>query len=254
MDQLYVFLIRNDVWIYFVCALGAVWYLMEFVRGQRGLRRAAFSLERENSLRTRNNAALLLLVFAAVTGVVLYTNVLIRPNLPVTLLRPPTPTPDPFNAVVGTPVPRLTRLTLPTATPIIAPTATLRSRIEGVPGGAAASGPVEAEVEAIRLGCTERIDIGQPVSGGTVSGGVSVFGSAVDPAFAFYDLEINGPQTADDWVSLLANTFNQPVTNGFLGGSNLEGWRSGVYQLRLTVYDNAGGPVGQCTIQFALDN
>ncbi len=70
MDRIYLFLIRNDVWIYIVSAVGLVWYLIELIRAQRQLRRAMFNIERETATRVRNNALSFVVFFAAVIGVI----------------------------------------------------------------------------------------------------------------------------------------------------------------------------------------
>ena len=80
MDRIYLFLIRNDVWIYIVSALGFVWYLTELVRAQSALRRAMFNLERETATRVRNHALSFILFFAATAGSVYYVNVSIFPK------------------------------------------------------------------------------------------------------------------------------------------------------------------------------
>ena len=65
MEPLYVFLILNDVWIYILSVLGLFWFINEFVRSRRILRRAMFGLEREKGTRLRNNSLAFIIVFAA---------------------------------------------------------------------------------------------------------------------------------------------------------------------------------------------
>ncbi|MEW5988980.1 MAG: hypothetical protein AB1791_20335, partial [Chloroflexota bacterium] len=72
MENLYVFLIRNDIWIYILCGLGLIWYFGEWWRAQRMLRSAMFGLERETGQHLRNNALLFLTLFALVAGAVYY--------------------------------------------------------------------------------------------------------------------------------------------------------------------------------------
>lgn len=256
MDQLYVFFIRNDVWIYFLCALGALWYGYEFLRGARSLQRAYFNLERERATRKRNQSFLFLLFFVSVAAFVTFVNVRIQPTLSPTLLDPPTPTPRAFvTPLTGTLEPTPTRRPLPSPTAILAPTATLRNPVTP----ASAPTPTVAlvptlPVDAVRSGCVDGINITQPPSGSTVSGGVSLFGVATAPNFSNYIVEINGPETGNEWVTLAPTAFTQPVANGFLAGANLETWETGVYQIRLTVRAGSNAPVGQCTIQIGLNN
>ena len=70
MERLYIFFIRNDIWIYILCFLGLVWYSGELLRATRALRRAMFGLERETALRARNSALIFVLMFAGIVGIV----------------------------------------------------------------------------------------------------------------------------------------------------------------------------------------
>lgn len=254
MDTIFVFLLRNDVWILFLSALGILWYFFQLFTAQRALRRVVFSLEKEQTLRQRNNALFLVLLLGAVIAIVTVTNVYVRPLLPETLLRPPSPTPNPQTLFLGTPTPATQQLTLPSPTPEIAPTVTLRPRgaVPTPPEGNDTAQPLTT-IEAQRVGCTDRVDISQPAAGSQLTGGLSIFGTASPDGFAYYDVEINGPETNERWESLLANTFNQPVTNGFLAGGDLTNWSPGVYRLRLTVYDRENAPLGQCLIRIGLN-
>ena len=103
MDSVYVFLIRNDVWIYILSTLGFFWYAVEFIRATRGLRSAVFGLERERGTQTRNNALLFMSLFATVIAVVFFVNRQIAPTLAPELLRPPTPTPNPLSTPLSRP-------------------------------------------------------------------------------------------------------------------------------------------------------
>jgi hypothetical protein len=256
MDQIYVFLIKNDVWIYFLCALGVIWYGYEFVRGVRSSQRAHFSLERERAARLRNGSFLFLLFFVTVIAFVTYVNVRVQPTLSPTLLDPPTPTPRAFiTPFSGTPEPTVTRRAVPTPTAILAPTATLVNPVTPTVFARPTAEFVPAlDVEPLRTGCQPGIDILQPASGSTVAGGVSLFGSADAPSFNSYLIEIIGPETGDNWVPITVETAGNPVPNGFLASANLENWTTGVYQIRLTVLAGSNSPVGQCTIQLGLNN
>lgn len=254
MNNLYVFLIRNDVWIYFVCALGIIWYLAEFWRGQRDLRRARFNLERERATQVRLSALAFLLIFAAIVGLVVYVNVSIRPTLPAELLRAPSPTPNPLPQIATT----------PTATAVVdsgpsfflAPTVTLRPGSAPIPQaalGLSSAEPVPG-VKPVSEGCTRNATITQPPTGSTVFGGLSAFGTADGPDFGAYQLEMRGPHTEQVWTALLAAPADQPVSNGFLGNANLGTWSTGIYELRLTVFDRNNAPIGVCTIQIGVRN
>ena len=262
MEPIYVFLIRNDVWIYILSTLGLLWFGAELVRTSGTARRAMFGLERETALRARNRSLLLVVVLLAVILGVAFVNREIAPDLPPTLLRPPTPTPDPLSLPAapepGTPAGDLT----PTS-PVTAPTVTL-------PGGATLSTETpESEGEAgstrtllfeatpsVRVaGCAPTANIVEPRNGAAVSGILNVFGYANTLDFGYYELEISGPQTNGRWASLLGRRITQPVEDGFLGGNiNLTQWASGSYLVRLTVGNGDGDTTHQCAVDIVLEN
>lgn len=253
LDSVYIFLIANDVWIFFVAGLGVLWYLLQFVQAQRSLRNAFFDLEFERGRSVRNSAFGMLLLLGLVVGITYYANGTPKARLEPLLVRS-SPTPDPFASFIGTPTPRATRIDFPTSTPYIAPTATLRELSSFIGSAENGTPAPPSTVTDQKTGCSDNIDISQPLPGELVSGGVSVFGSANDPNFGRYELDITGPQTAGVWVTMLSNSLNQPVTNSFLGGSDLAVWQTGSYQLRLTVRDVNDVILGRCAIVIELSS
>ncbi len=266
MESLYVFLILNDVWIYIISTLGLFWFISEFIRSQRILRRAMFGLERETGARIRNNAILFIGIFAAIIGFVYFVNAQIRPDLPEELFKLPTPTPDIFSTRLSSPTPLGTaEIALPTSTPPLVPTITLASQPGAAPPPAANDTPAPGENPITPptppgptitpfIGCTANLNISEPGNGAFVSGAITFSGTA-DPAdFLFYRLEANGPETNGDWASLLGREIDQPVRDGFLGSVNLSQWANGPYLVRLTAVNTAQSEIGQCVIQVTLNN
>lgn len=265
MERLYLFLIRNDVWIYILSSLGLLWFGADLLRTQGTARRAVFSLERETALRARNRSLLIVVLLLTIIGVVAYVNQEIAPDLPPGVLRAPTPTPDPL-ALPASP-PAGTEEAGPTVTsPVAAPTVTL-------PGGtiletpAAAPGTPEAgtpdetapaftATPPVRVDtCTPRANVTDPPNGAQIEGILNVFGTANTADFGFFELEISGPQTNGRWASLLGRQITQPVVEGFLGGNiNLTQWASGSYLVRLTVGDTDGNITNQCAVDINLVN
>jgi hypothetical protein len=274
MNAVYLFFIRNDVWLYILSALAFVWYFSELLKARSILRRARFGLERERGLRMRNRALTLLAIFGGIIAVVAYVNVEIADTLPPEMLAPPTFTPDIFATPLSSPTPLGSPTpVLPSPTPPIAPTVTLRSPVGGSqalptplstppPGGApslneptATARPPLAATEpppGAGVGCTPAVNISSPASGSVVSGFVSFVGTASDPNFAFYRLEANGPETNNTWASILGETADQQVLGGVLGGASMGAWTPGDYAFRLTVVDLSSSVVGQCIIQLTL--
>ncbi len=279
MDRIYVFLIRNDIWIYILSGLGLFWYGSELWRARRLLRRAVFGLERETGRRLQGNALLLVLFFTAVISSVAYVNFRVQPTLPPELLLLPSPTPNIFRTPLASPTP-LTDFAVQatTPTPPLAPTVTLPGAggpgtAPGATGGnvglggtrpaTIASGGETPEAgetvtptapAAVSRGCMPGVNISAPGNGDQVAGSVVFLGSASTNDFAFYKLEINGPETAGIWASLLGQVISQPVNNGLLGSGNFGGWQSGRYDVRLIVVDTTSNETGQCTIQIDIVN
>jgi len=257
MEQIYLFILRNDVWIYIVCVLGLFWYGSEFLRAQRRLRRAFFGVERETGMRIRNNALFFLIILTALAGSVLYVNRKIVPTLPAELLLPPTATPDIFKTPLASPTPLSSPV--PTPSPPLIPTITLASQ----------SGPIESNPSLIEtvtveptsgptptpaIACTLNQNISEPREGTTIGGAITFSGTAVNDNFGGYRLEANGPQTNGQWASLLGRTIDQPVNDSILGSANLSQWESGPYLIRLVVINQDGADVGICVTQITLSN
>jgi hypothetical protein len=263
MDSIYVFLIRNDVWIYILCAFGLFWYFSELIRARGMLRRAMFNLERETGRRIRNSALFFIVLLLSIIGGVYYVNNYIAPTLPATLLRAPTPTPDPLSSPVTRPTPQplpgeADELQPP---PDIAPTVTLPSvSSPAEPGPDPETGdvpPTPAPDEPTPtpfVGCTLQLRIDDPLDGAVIDAPITFFGTANTAAFGYYELEANGPETAGAWANLLGRRIDQPVVDGFLGNVDLRGWQSGPYLIRLATYDNIGAQTGVCVIQVTLAN
>jgi hypothetical protein len=260
MERVYVFIARNDVWIYIVCVLGIFWYGSQFLQARRILERAVFGLERERGAQIRNTAVFFLLIFTAIFGLVYYVNAQIVPTLPAELLKPPTPTPNIFATPLSSPTPLGTPdLQPPPPTPALAPTLTL----PGQPGQITNPQVTPETSEPPTPGgptptpfidCTVALNIQEPANGSAVSGLVNFTGTANTPNFGYYRLEANGPETAGAWASLLGRTIDQPVQESYLGNVNLSQWADGPYLLRLTAVDANGSETGQCVIQVTLDN
>ncbi len=264
MDRVYVFLIRNDVWIYIICGLGLLWYLNELFRGQGALRRAMFGLERETALRTRNKALLFVFIFGAIAASVTYVNSAIRPNLPPELLRPPTPTINASFAPTIAPTEATPELPATPTSPI-APTVTLSGQpSQSVTGtftttlGAPQDTPMPANTQAPSTeeqisGCTPDAIISEPREGATVLGLLNVFGSANTEDFGYYEIDINGPQTNQRWASLVGRRIVQPVQDGILAGNvNLSPWAAGAYEIRLTISNQDEQITHQCSVSILL--
>lgn len=263
MERIYIFLIRNDVWIYILCALALVWYASEYWRSRQILRRAMFGLEKERGERLQRRSLTVVILALVVAGFVTYVNLEISPSLPAELLKPPTPTPDLFLTPLSSPTP-LGGETVGTATPVIAPTVTLRNPPTAEALVATEQATLNAEqtrvteptptAPAILGGCEANVNISAPPDGAQAGGRITFFGTASAADFSEYLLEALGPQTEGRWVSLLSSGGTSPVFDGILGTVDLDGWSPGFYAIRLTVLDSAGEAAGQCAIQISINS
>lgn len=259
MDRVYLFLIRNDVWIYILSAFGLFWYLAELWRANRLLRTAVFGLEKERGTRMRNNAVIFVTLFTAIIAIVYFVNSRIAPNLPPELLKPPTPTPNIFSTRLSSPTPLQPQdSTREIVTPAFAPTVTLAGADQGVEEEILSEEEAPTATATLYVpptpfvDCTADLMISEPRDGAAISGEVFFSGTADTENFQYFILESNGPQTNGQWASLLGRQIDQPVRDGFFGTSNLSMWEPGPYLIRLTAVDIADNITGQCVIQLTL--
>lgn len=258
MTPLLAFVIRNYIWILALCTLGAIWNIVQLIQGQRHLQRTRFSLERERAFTNRNTSLTWLLVLSIVGGGALYARRNLSTLMPTESLSTPQSTPESGSfAAQATPIRQLTpRAELPTPTQVIAPTATLRNPENfNVEFTDPQSTPIVAlDVETVVEGCLGDALIRQPRSGATLSGGVSFFGRASAENFGYYRFDIIGPFTNDGWQPLIPDQFSQPVNEGFLASADLSAYETGVYQIRLSVFDGTNNLAHSCLIQIGISN
>ncbi|HMT22425.1 MAG TPA: hypothetical protein PKE20_14480, partial [Promineifilum sp.] len=171
MDRVYIFLIRNDVWIYIVSILGLFWYLTELIRATRTLRRAMFNLERETATAARNHALSFVLFFSVLIGIVFYVNRNIAPTLSTEQLVAETPTPDIFATPLALPPPAdtTTEGVEGSLSPNLAPTVTVSFLPEvGATVPLTGTAEIEATPEASPTpfeGCIPELAISEPLNG-----------------------------------------------------------------------------------------
>ncbi len=266
MESIYVFLIRNDVWIYILCGLGFIWYFAQLVRSRSMLRRSMFGLEIERGRRIMRRSLALVFLFIVVAGAVTYVNVSVAPTLPPELLKPPTPTPNVFATPLSSPTPvggaaTPTIALAPTVT--LAPSGPLEPAGTPPPAETATDQSLNGEAEAtetptpesspIANRCPPGVTISSPPSGAAVSAAVTFFGDASADAFAYYALEVNGPQTNGAWTAIPLADARQQVFNNILASVDVSTWLAGAHSFRLSVYDVDETLVGQCEVQLSVE-
>lgn len=260
MDRVYLFLIRNDVWIYIVSLLGLFWYTTELIRAIRTLRRAMFNLERETATAARNHALSFILFFSALIGVVFYVNRNIAPTIPTEILIAGTPTPDIFATPLSLPTPAdtVTDEGEGLFSPNLAPTVTVSFLPEvGATVPVTGTAEIDATPDASPTpfeGCIPELAISEPLNGSVVFQRATFRGTANTGELHQYIIELNGPQTVGAWAPISQEPLNQPIINGDLGQADLSQWQVGPYLVRMRALDTTGNDLGVCTIQIILDN
>ncbi|MCI0709677.1 MAG: pilus assembly protein N-terminal domain-containing protein, partial [Chloroflexi bacterium] len=83
----------------------------------------------------------------------------------------------------------------------------------------------------------QNIQIVSPITGATVSGNVSIFGSASHPQFVQYTVEWGPASNPNNlWYPITPQAITVPVVNGVLASWNTNTVPDGTYQIRLHVY------------------
>ncbi len=218
-------------------------------RAYRRLARAFFRVEQEMATMELVNG-LIRAAFLLILGVSLWLLVGLgilspSPALPVTStpawlpsptlpgFRLPTPTFSLSPELPFTPLPRpsppLSPLPSPSPSPTVTPT-------------------------PLQVRCPDpNAQIELPSPGQVISQPISLIGTATHPAFQFYKVEINGPYTGGQWVTL-GDVVWQPVVRGPLWLFDPRPFFSqpGRYRLRVVVVDIAGREAAICEVPVVI--
>lgn len=222
MSEILRFFKENEVFIYLVLGLFAIWQLRKFILAWGELRNAAFVLERQNA-QYRLNRVTTVLIFIVMLGIVEF--------MLVSFVVPTVPAASPIET------PTLDLLASPTITvdpnlPVLETTQipTLDSLISNcVPG---------------------KVDIIAPGEGDSVRDIVEIIGSADIPNFAFYKFEMAALNDTS-WLTIQAG--ETITTEGRLGYWDTSLLNPGDYALRLIVVDNQGQSTEPCVVQVRVE-
>lgn len=246
-------------WIYFACGVTALIQLYRtwLVRAER--RQAVFSLEREKAVRDLGNIFSIALALLLVMGVTYFTSTtlvkalaanadLIADDFAAGQNFPPTPTYTPSSTtLIGTPIAStpvaLSQTTAITVAETPTPAAVTPTAI---PLTATPAPIVQAPA------CPDqRAVILRPGTNETVSGSVSMVGTAAHENFQYYKVEYAPAGTGS--FSYLAGDKN-PVINGFLATINTNTLGNGAWTLQLTVVDQTGNWPPPCQVTIVVNN
>lgn len=222
MGEILQFFKENEVFIYLILGIFAIWPLRNFISAWGELRNAAFGLERQ-SAQSRLNWVATILIFLFILGVGEFVLV---------------------SFVVPT-VPDASPLVTPTLDLLASPTITLEANLS-----ASNLTPVPS-IETQAGNCVPgKVDILSPENGETIKDIVEIIGSADIPNFGFYKFEMAAISDIA-WLTIQAGeTITQTGRLGYWDTTRLS---PGEYGLRLVVIDNQGQSTEPCMIQVRVD-
>ncbi len=224
MADILHFFKNNEVFVYLILGILAIWQIRKFTLAWDELRSAAFGLERE-SARSRLSWAASMLVLVFILGVAEFGLV----------------------AFVAPAVPGASPLLTPTIDLLATPTITLEIEQGAEVVNATSAPTLQSEDTRCIPG---QIEILSPEAGETIQGVVEILGTADVPNFGFYKFEmanLNNP----NWLTIQAG--DVPTTEDRLGYWDTSRLPAGDYALRLIVTDNQGDALAPCTIQVRVE-
>ncbi len=277
MSILIQYIANYASWLYFICGAVALYQLYRawLVRAER--RQAVFSLEREKAVRDLGNIFSTALLLLLVMGITYFTSTTLvkaleqqiqqaaspSPGMPpgVGQNAPPTPT--------NTPLAEITTLVTPEAPisePLLEPTTAAQgATVEAeqtaqvtTDGQQTATPPAPIPPAATLApivqspACPDpRSVILRPGTNETVSGNISLVGTATHENFQYYKVEY-APAGSNNFVYLAGD--QNPVVNGFLVSINTSALGPGAWTLRLVVVDQIGNYPEPCQVTILIEN
>lgn len=226
MNELVPFLQQNEIWIYILLGVVALFPLQRLISAWRAWQGSIYGLEREIAQR-RFSAALtvLLLLILFVVGEFISVS-FVAPNYP-----------------------QGSALATPTLDLLATPTVTLPAVVEG----AASMTQVTEITQTVVMtdeGCVPgKIEWIYPQAGQEISSTVELKGTVNIPNLGFYKYEYAIPGD-DIWNTIAAG--NQPKVEGGIGFWNTSQLPQGDYQLRLVVADNENNFFPACVIPVRI--
>lgn len=211
--------------IYIVLAIVGLFVFRRMWRAWREWQNAVYGLEREFALGRLARATTVAFIILGLVFAEFYVATFVAPTLPASDILS-TPTLDLLAAPAGT----------------LSPDAATQ----------AALSPVTQEVPSGMNGCQpEKIMITSPRSGETISGTITLTGSANVSNFGFYKYEV-APRGTANWATVSAG--DKVVKNDKLGDWDTTALANGDYFLQLVIIDNVGVTLEPCVIAVRVLN
>jgi hypothetical protein len=246
-------------WIYAVCGLAALYQIYRLWTVRAGRRQAVFSLEREKAVRELQNIFSIALLLLLVMGLTYFTSTTLAEAVaplveqarnPTSIVAvPPTPTNTPLAILATNTPPPVT----PTATFTLTEILTLTEHVvEAIEVVAPPTATPEPPPPVAAAACADqRALIASPGSGQTLSGLVTVVGTASHEQFQYYKIEY-APAGSQNFNYLDGG--NSPVINGALITFDTTAIANGSWTLRLIVVDATGNFPTPCEVTVQIAN
>ncbi len=247
MTVVLAWLSQQAFFIYAICLIGAIGYLLAASSARRRRDVAQFTLERDVHQRQMSRAGMMATLSLTLGGLVFIVRTFVLPPLPL----PSTVTPT-IGVGLFTPVPR-------TPTPTVGLTATAPVSSVVISGPTPVAGqtpdapPTPLPQEATLPDCPyPEAQITAPVAGSKLSGQVAIYGTAKVNAFSYYKFEILFPGSdAPNFIS----QYTQSVENEYLGSWDVSDAArfppGGLYHFQLVVVDLYGNTT-TCTVPVEI--
>ncbi len=243
-------------WIYAVCGFVALLQLYKAWQVRIERRQAVFSLEREKAMGDLYKIFLTAVVLLVAMGSTYFfsttlagavdTETVASVDTEAPVLTIPTPTPT---AMPPTPTPTIT----PTAPPVV--DAPVEAQPAVVEQPVVVAEPTATPQPAfVQPTCADsRSIIVSPGANQTVSGPVTVQGTATHDDFWYYKLEFTPGNGANGAFAWFDGGENQ-VRNGYLGTFNSAAVANGQYTIRVVSVDTSGNFPAPCQVTINVQN
>lgn len=253
---------RYQAYLYAVCGLVALYHIYKvwIVRSER--RQAVFSLERDKAGRDLLGIFYVAMLLLAVMGTTYFvSNTLAKavepivssardPQPPLPFVSTPTPTPLPVTPTAAALLPTATVAPFGTASPAAPSGATDAAGDESTP-----EPPPTPEPPLVAHFSSSCADVGatitSPGDGQSVSGLISVIGTATHASFQYYKVEFAPGANADSNFVYLGGG-SSPVNGGVLANIDTNALGPGTWTLRLVVVDQTGNFPPPCAITVVV--
>lgn len=250
LGQLIQLVDEHVIWLYVACAVGVLLYINAYVQARRERAITTFPIEKEVAVhregRAMTGVAMMLGVALVLTAVKYY----VIPSIDLSELAEPTPTHT-------LPIPSVVAMTSPT--PEAEPTPpgaepTARATSAPTPAPSPTPGEPTETPPPPPAPCPDaNTRITSPGMNATVSGWVSINGTANHAQFQFYKVDYGIGDNPSTW-NTIGDVRGTAVVGGQLASIDTRGLPNGPAWFRLTVVDQTGNFPPPCSVRVVISN